>query len=82
MELQKIKDICFFLMMAFVFIFGIYVFFYTTTESYDCMVNSGLYTIKNLEKANEANISCSCYVQKEVPIHFTIDNKGISFNEH
>ena len=73
------RDKIFFALIILIILLGIYVVFYIKSESFKCMSNSASYTIKNLEKSNDGNISCSCslYQDYQKPIFFGINNSGI-----
>jgi len=70
-------------LILFLIIIGlvIYLLVYINTESYKCILNSAGYTIKNIEKANSANVTCSCFMQGGNNIvQFNLDNQGITLN--
>lgn len=54
------KDRIFILLIFFIILLGIYLMWYTRTESFKCISNPVQYTIGGLQKQNDAIISCSC----------------------
>lgn len=54
------KDIAFWVMIIIVIALCIYVLFYIKTESYKCIANPYSYSVKLMEKANNADVSCTC----------------------
>jgi hypothetical protein len=56
------KEIAFWVMILVVIGLGIYLVNYIKSESYECMNNPYVYSIKLLEEANHGNVSCMCTV--------------------
>lgn len=73
------KDKIFFALVILIILLGVYLVYYIKSESFKCMSNSAVYTIKNLEESNKGNISCQCVVSKNdgLPVSFKINSSGI-----
>jgi len=54
------KDLLVWLMIVAIIALSIYVLYWTKSESFKCVSNPYTYSIKLLEKANSADVSCSC----------------------
>lgn len=75
---EAIKEVLFWLMIAFIFILGIWLFIYIKTESFECMSNPGAYQIQLWEEANNnATVICSCSLISKTPVSFVLDRKGV-----
>jgi hypothetical protein len=47
-------------LILFLFAIGIYLIYFINSESYQCLNNSAVYTMKKLEEANHQNVTCLC----------------------
>lgn len=57
---------------------GGYMAYYIHTQSFQCLSNPYGYSIKLLEKSNQASVGCSCTVSKPTGnINFFLTDKGI-----
>lgn len=74
---MNLRNIAFWIMIVFIFSLGIYLIHYIQTESYQCMSNPSAYSIKLIEKANNALVSCVCGLQKPNSPIFFLNNKGL-----
>lgn len=61
---MKYKEIVFWILILLIVGLCIYLLYYIKTESYQCMSNPYVYSIKLLEKANEGTVMCSCISPK------------------
>lgn len=62
--MTKIRELIVWLMTFGIIVLGIYLLFWIKTESFECLSNPYSYSIKLLEEANSANVSCICTVYK------------------
>ena len=75
------KNLMFWLMIIAIFSLCIYLLFYVKTQSYQCISNPYSYSIKLIEKSNNANASCLCTINKEDETQFLIlDRDGFKLN--
>ena len=70
------KDIAYWIVLLFIIALGIYVIVYIKTESFQCMNNPYTYSIKLLEKANNATVNCMCTVLKDNPTSVILTRDG------
>ena len=79
---NKIKDwktFAFWIMIVVIILLSIYVYFFTKTEGFQCMADSGKYFINNIDKSTDGKTTCSCYViSNESVFRFTLNEKGIT----
>jgi hypothetical protein len=61
---MNLRNIAFWLMTTVVIAMSIYVIFWTKQQSYECVSNPYTYSIKLLEKANDADVMCTCSALK------------------
>jgi hypothetical protein len=59
------RGIAFWVMITIVIALCIYLIFWTKSESFECLSNPYTYSVGLLEKANDAEVSCLCSVNKE-----------------
>lgn len=57
---MNLKEIAFWTMIIGVIILGVYLVRYVESESYECMNNPYIYSIKLLERSNHGNVTCMC----------------------
>jgi len=75
------KNIAFWVMIIVIIILSVYIIHYTKTEGFKCVSNSGVYFIEGINKANNANTSCSCYIAGNKSFTgFTLDSSGVHLN--
>jgi hypothetical protein len=55
---------------------GIYLLWYINTESFKCMSNPYIYSIKLLEKANNAEVICVCSANKLNAVSVLLTRNG------
>lgn len=70
------KVIAFWVMVFFVIGLGIYLIHWTRSESFQCLSNPYTYSVKLLEKSNNAPVQCFCAAQKPGASAVLLDNKG------
>lgn len=71
-QVNKIKNIAFWVMIIFVFALGVYLINYIKSDSYACINSPLTYGYNHLTSTNDAPISCSCT--------FTGATEKLSFN--
>lgn len=74
MEIQKIKNIVFWIMIIFIIGLGIYLIYYVNSESFKCMNNPLVYGVSKYKDEQE-EFSCSCGYQNSIP--FVITKEGV-----
>ena len=81
MERREIFDWIFIILIL---IIGIYLIWFTRSETNKCTRNPITYGIKQLEKSNDATISCSCLAHGEKINGFTflINSTTMTENNH
>ena len=62
---MNIRNLVFWISIIGIIVLGIYLVYYVHSESYQCMNNPSAYAINNLEKANDAEVSCICTAYKD-----------------
>jgi len=71
------KTIAFYFMIFVIVVLSVYVIFYFHTEGFKCMANSGVYFIHQVDKSNNGNTTCNCFVLKNgSSVNFILTNKG------
>ena len=73
---MNLKNFAFWILILFIFILGTYLIYYTRTESFECLQNPYIYSIKLLEKANNATVTCSCAIYKQGAPKVTLTREG------
>jgi len=72
------KTIAFYFMIFVIVVLSVYVIFFFHTQGYKCMANSGVYFIDSVNKANNGDTSCSCFIIRNgTYADFNLDKKGI-----
>lgn len=75
---MNLKNLVLWIMIAFVFILGIYMIYYIRTESYQCLNNPYTYSIKLLEEANDAEVTAIISVHKPNGLNILLTREGFS----
>jgi hypothetical protein len=76
---ERNRNIIFFILVLIIIALGIWLVIYINSNSYECMSNALSYGIKNLEKQNNAVVSCNCVSWNEQNNHalFSLTSSGI-----
>ena len=80
MEVNKIKNIAFWIMIVVIIILSIYVILFFKTRGAECMNNPAVYFIEGANKANDGNTICTCTLipNSDKPyVGFILDKDGI-----
>ena len=70
------RNLFWWITIAVVNVLVVYLLFFIKTESFQCLSNPAVYTIKGLEENNNAPVSCLCSVNKPNGATVLLTSKG------
>lgn len=73
---MNIKNFAFWIMMIGIFALGIYLIYFINTQSYQCLANPYTYSMRLLDKANNADVTCICSTNKPNTQVVILDRNG------
>ena len=76
---MNLKEVSFWATTILIIGLSIYVLTWIKSDSFECVSNTPIYLIKNLEKSNEGNVTCSCFVYNkryDAKESVLLDNQG------
>lgn len=79
---ESSRNKIFFILIIGVIAFSVYLIFFVNSNGYKCMNNPSGYFISNLEKSNNATLTCNCLMTRNINfIRFSLDTNGVNLKE-